>query len=153
MMKAMKSMLVMLVAANAVLAGLVVLPDARAAEEEEAMGLRAVMKELGRDMQAVTGAISREDWALVQELAPGIAHHAQPPAMEKVRILRWVGTDAGKFRAFDAEVGRAANDMAAAAARGDGQEVIRAFSQVQQACLACHQQFREPFVEHFYQRR
>lgn len=148
-----KSFLVMAIAATATLATLVVFADARAGEKEESMGLRAVMKELGRDMQAVTGAISREDWALVEELAPGIAHHAQPPAMEKVRILKWVGTDAGKFRAFDAQVERAANDMAAVAARGNGQHVIRAFSEVQQACLDCHQQFRKPFVEHFYDRR
>src|SRR3546814_9385357 len=111
------------------------------------------MEELGRNLEAVTGAISREDWALVEELAPGIAHHAQPPAMEKMRILKWLGADAGKFRTLDARVERAANDMAAAAAGGNGQEVIRAFSEVQQACLDCHQQFRKPFVEHFRDRR
>src|SRR3546814_20113383 len=73
--------------------------------------------------------------------------------MEKMRILKWLGADAGKFRTLDARVERAANDMAAAAAGGNGQEVIRAFSEVQQACLACHQPFPKPFVEHFRDRR
>lgn len=152
-----KSFLVLAIAATAMLASLLEFADARAGErageKEESMGLRTVMKELGRNMEAVTGAISREDWALVEELAPGIAHHAQPPAMEKMRILKWLGADAGKFRTLDARVERAANDMAAAAAGGNGQEVIRAFSEVQQACLDCHQQFRKPFVEHFRDRR
>src|SRR3546814_12941302 len=92
------------------------------------MGLRTVMKELGRNMEAVTGAISREDWALVEELAPGLAHHAQPPAMEKMRILKWPGADAGKIRTLDARVERAANDLAAAAAGGSGHAVSRAFA-------------------------
>lgn len=147
-----KYLLALLAAATAALVAVVVLADARAAEKEKAMGLRLVMQELGRDMQAVTGAISREDWVMVAKLAPGIGRHAQPPAMEKMRIIKWVGKDAGQFRALDARVGQAADDMAAAASRGDGAETIRAFADVQQACLACHTQFRKPFVKHFYQR-
>src|SRR5690606_9355418 len=115
-----KYLLALLAVATATLVAVVVLADARAAEKEKAMGLRLVMQELGRDMQAVTGAISREDWAMVAKLAPEIGRHAQPPAMEKMRIIKWVGKDAGQFRALDARVGQAADDMAAAASRGDG---------------------------------
>lgn len=127
--------------------------DVQARDGEDSMGLRSVMEKLGRDLQAVTGAISKEDWARVGELSPGIGRHDEPPAMEKVRILGWIGSDVGKFRAFDARVEEAADAMGAAAARGDGFEVIRRFSEVQQACLGCHQQFRRPFVEHFYNQR
>ena len=38
-------------------------------------------------MQAVTGAISKEEWALVAALALKIAKHAEPPLSEKMRIL------------------------------------------------------------------
>lgn len=48
------------------------------------MALRSVMEKLGRDMQAVTGAISKEEWTLVAELAPKIAKHAEPPLGEKM---------------------------------------------------------------------
>src|SRR3546814_7084723 len=103
-----KSFLVLAIAATAMLASLLEFADARAGEraggKEESMGLRTVMQELGRNMEAVTGAISREDWALVEELALGTAHHAQPPAMETMRILKWLGADAGKFRTLDARV-------------------------------------------------
>ena len=108
------------------------------------------MEKLGRDMQAVAGAISKEDWALVAELAPEIANHAEPPMSEKVRILAWLGADAGKFRGFDGQVHDAASSMGEAAKRGDGQTVIVDFARVQQSCLACHQGFRKSFQEYFY---
>lgn len=126
---------------------------AQSAEAAKPMALRSVMEKLGRDMQAVTGAISKEEWALVAELAPKIAKHAEPPLSEKMRILGWLGTDAGKFRDFDGHVHDAATAMGDAAKRGDGQAVITAFSKTQQNCLACHQSFRQSFVEQFYGKR
>ena len=123
------------------------------ADDAKPMALRGVMQQLGRDMQAVTGAISQEHWALVARLAPKIASHAEPPLSEKMRILAWLGTDAGKFRGFDEQVHQAADAMGAAAKRGDGQAVIQDFAKVQQSCLACHQNFRKSFQEHFYEKR
>lgn len=124
-----------------------------AAEPAKPMVLQNVMVKLGRDMQAVTGAISREDWAAVAELAPGIARHAEPPMSEKLRILAWLGTDAGRFRGFDEQVHEAAEAMGEAATRADGQAVIAHFGRVQQSCLACHQGFRKSFQEHFHEKR
>ena len=123
---------------------------AQSADAAKPMALRSVMERLGRDMQAVTGAISKEEWTLVAELAPKIAKHAEPPLGEKMRILGWLGTDAGKFRGFDGQVHDAASAMGDAARRRDGQAVIAAFSKKQQSCLACHQSFRQSFVEQFY---
>lgn len=117
------------------------------------MALRGVMDKLGRDMQAITGAISKEEWAVVVELAPKIANHAEPPVAEKMRILAWLGTDAGKFRSHDGQTHESATAMGDAAKRGDGLAVISAFSKVQQSCLICHQSFRKPFLEHFYENR
>ena len=126
---------------------------AQPVETMKPMVLRTVMEKLGSDMQAVTGAISKEEWTLVAELAPKIAKHAEPPLPEKMSILGWLGTDAGKFRDFDAHVHDASTAMADAAKRGDGQAVITAFSKTQQSCLACHQRFRQSFVEQFYGKR
>lgn len=135
------------------LAGSAAAQTGQAAEAVKPMVLRGVMEKLGRDMQAVTGAISKEDWALVGTLAPKIASHAGPPMTEKVRILSWLGNDAGKFRGFDGQTHEAATAMGEAAKRGDGQAVIAAFAHVQQSCLACHQGFRKSFVEHFHGNR
>jgi len=119
-------------------------------EEPPPMGLRIAMQKLGQDMQAVTGAIAMEDWAKVAELAPGIAHHAEPPPAEKVRIIGWLGANAGKFRGFDAQAHEAATTMGEAATRGDGLAVITAFAKVQEGCLGCHQGFRKAFIAHFH---
>lgn len=128
-------------------------PAGAQAESANPMALRGVMDKLGRDMQAITGAISKEEWAVVAELAPKIANHAEPPVAEKMRILAWLGTDAGKFRSHDGQTRESATAMGDAAKRGDGLAVISAFSKVQQSCLGCHQSFRKPFMEHFYENR
>lgn len=126
--------------------------NAQSVPVEKPMELRNIMEKLDHDMQAVTGAISREDWALVAELAPGIANHAQPAQSEKVQILTWLGADAGKFRGFDMQVHDAAIEMGVAAKQANGQGVITAFSKAQQSCLACHQSFRQPFIKRFYEK-
>lgn len=137
-------------AAIMVLAGSAMADSGLSTEATKPLALRGVMERLGRDMQAATGAISKEDWVLVAALAPKIASHAEPPLPEKVRILSWLGSDAGRFRGFDGQAHDAATAMGEAAKRRDGQAVIAAFAKVQQSCLGCHQSFRQPFVEHFY---
>lgn len=122
---------------------------ASAEEPAKPVVLRGVMQQLDRDMQAVTAAIAHEDWPRVAELAPKIGEHPAPPLGEKLRILAWLGTDAGKFRRYDTSVREASAAMGEAAARGDGEAVIAGFAKVQQACLGCHQAFRKPFVQHF----
>lgn len=114
------------------------------------MALQGIMIKLGQDMQAVTAAISIEDWATVERLAPGIADHAEPPGEEKARIIGWLGKDAPKFRGYDMQAHEAAAVMGEAAARKDGVAAIAAFARVQESCLGCHQEFRQPFMAHFY---
>ncbi|HEY6096390.1 MAG TPA: cytochrome c [Gallionellaceae bacterium] len=121
-----------------------------AADAAEPLAFQGVMKDLGRHMQTVAGAIALEDWATVEKTAPLIAAHAQPPAEEKARIVKFMGANMGKFKSFDMQAHEAAHEMAHAAAEKNGQKVIDAYRDVQSACLGCHQNFRKPFVEHFY---
>ncbi|MDE2309435.1 MAG: cytochrome c [Betaproteobacteria bacterium] len=120
------------------------------AQATEPLELRNVMKELGKNMQTVTDGISREDWTLVEKTSHLIAEHPQPPFTEKIRITSFMGTDMGKFKGFDRQTHKAANEMAKAAQEKDGQKVISSFQKLQSSCLACHQAFRPAFVEHFY---
>lgn len=119
----------------------------------EPMAMRKVMRELGKGMQAVTDGISREDWQLVVETAPRIAEHPRPPLEERVRVLAFVGGNAERFKELDEQTHQAAKTLEQAAKRGDGQAVIASFAALQNSCLACHQNFRKPFVEHFYGQR
>lgn len=120
------------------------------ADKPLALALRQIMQELGENMQTITDGISREEWALVAETAPAIASHSQPPAIERMRILRFLGTDANTFRNHDKRVQQAAQRLEKAAKERNGAEVIAAFATLQNRCLACHQEFREPFTAHFY---
>lgn len=125
-------------------------PALAAAESAQPLAMRSIMQDLGRHMQTVTLAIAREDWALVEKTAPLIAQHPQPPLMEKTRILRFVGTNMGKYKNHDHKTHAAAHELAQAAKNKDGMAVIAAFQSVQTGCYGCHQEFRKPFVEHFY---
>lgn len=116
----------------------------------EPLVLQKVMKDLGKHMQAITDGISREDWALVEKTAPLIGEHPQPPIAEKTRIIGFMGSKMGKFKAYDGETHDAAHALAQAANKGDGRAVINAFQTLQSSCYNCHQEFRKPFVKHFY---
>lgn len=116
----------------------------------EPLAFQGVMKDLGKHMQTVSGAIALEDWELVAKTAPLIAAHPQPPAEEKARIISFMGSDMGKFKSFDMQTHEAAHELQHAANEKDGMRVIAAFQKVQTSCLGCHQSFRKPFVEHFY---
>ncbi|MHB1236836.1 MAG: cytochrome c [Gallionella sp.] len=114
------------------------------------LALRKIMQDMGKNMQVITDGISREDWGLVAKVAPLIADHPQPPLVEKMRILSFAGADAGKFKSHDEKTHQAARVLQQAAVRSDGQAVISSFAMLQNNCLACHQSFRKPFLEHFY---
>lgn len=116
----------------------------------EPMALQKVMKDLGKNMQAVTDGISREDWALIEKTAPLIGDHPQPPLSEKMRIIGFVGSNMGKFKAYDGETHEAAEVLALAARNKDGHAVINAFQTLQTSCYNCHREFRKSFVKHFY---
>ena len=116
---------------------------------EELSGLKQVMRELGRNMQVVTDGISREDWGLVKEISPKIASHPQPPLSEKLRIIGFLGREMERFKSLDGETHRAATELERAASERDGRKVISAFQQLQVACFACHETYRDRIVRHF----
>jgi cytochrome c556 len=116
----------------------------------EPLALQKIMKDLGKNMQAITDGISRGDWELVEKTAPLIADHPKPPFGEKLRILGFVGTNMNKYKEYDGETHDQAQAVGKAAKARDGQGVILAFQKLQTGCYNCHSEFRKPFVEHFY---
>jgi hypothetical protein len=126
---------------------------AQQATDARPLELRRIMQELGTSMQATVDAIAREDWARVANIAPRIASHPEPPTEEKVRIITLMGAEAGRFRGFDQQSHDAARLMGQAAEKRDAEGVIAAFAKVQGACLGCHQNYRQKFLDHFYGKR
>ena len=119
-------------------------------KQDEVMALRTIMQEMSDKMQLVTDAIAREQWSQVAIAAPLIGDHRQPPFMEKTRILRFVGGEAGTFRSYDKKTQETAQLLKQAALAEDGVQIIDAFASLQKTCLSCHQRFRQSFVAHFY---
>jgi cytochrome c556 len=122
-------------------------PGVQAAEP---LALQKIMKDLGKNMQDISGGISREDWALVENTALLIADHPQPGLLEKMRILSFVGTNVGKYKAYNAATHDHARAAGKAAKIRDGAGVVLAFQKLQASCDNCHSEFRKPFVAHFY---
>ncbi len=120
------------------------------AQAAEPLAFQGVMRDLGKHMQTVVGAISYEDWELVAKTAPLIAAHPQPSLGEKARIVAYIGLNMGTFKSFDTQTHEAVHEMQHAAVEKDGLQVIAAFQKLQTGCLGCHQNFRAAFVEHFY---
>ncbi len=120
------------------------------AQAAEPLVLQKVMQDLGKYMQVITDGISREDWGLVEKTAPLIAEHPQPPLAEKTRIIGFMGSKMGKFKAYDGATHEQAQAVGKAANAQDGPGVILAFQKLQSSCYNCHSEFRKPFVEHFY---
>lgn len=126
---------------------------AQQATDARPLELRRIMQDLGSGMQSAVDAIAREDWARVAAIAPRIASHPEPPTEEKVRIITLMGAEAGRFRGFDQQSHDAARLLGQAAEKRDGEGVIAAFAKVQGACLGCHQNYRQKFLDHFYGKR
>ncbi|MFA7318741.1 MAG: cytochrome c [Sulfuricella sp.] len=123
---------------------------ASGAHAAEPLALQKIMKDLGKNMQLITGGISRGDWELVEKTAPLIADHPKPPFGETLRILAFVGTNMDKYKDYDGETHDQAQAVGKAAKAKDGPGVILAFQKLQTSCYNCHSEFRKPFVEHFY---
>ena len=111
--------------------------------------LRTIMRDMGQNMQVIADAISREDWTLVARTASLLTDRPQPSMAEKVRLLGFLGADAGAFRAYDKKTRQAAQALERAAMRGDGEASIAAFATLEAGCLGCHRDFRQSFVEHY----
>jgi cysteine synthase len=98
----------------------------------------------------VTDAISREDWEQVAITASQIDNHPQPPIAEKLRILRFAGSNVIKFNGFDKQTHQAIKELEEIAIKIDGNGAIAQFATLRNSCLACHQIFRNIFKEYFY---
>lgn len=118
--------------------------------DSEPMALRLIMQDLELNMQRIASAIIHEDLATVAELAPLVADHDEPPMTEKMRILSFMGSDAGAFKSLDGVTHDTAMMLKEVAEENDGDAVIKTYADLLQSCVACHQKFKQPFVDHFY---
>ncbi len=116
----------------------------------EPLALQKIMSDMGENMQAITAGISAENWQQVEKNAVLIADHPQPPIIDKVRIMSFIGMQMGAFKELDGKTHEAARKLAKTVNSQNGYEIIAAFSELQNTCMACHVKFRQSYVKHFY---
>lgn len=116
----------------------------------EALTLQKIMQDLGTNMQSISDGISREDWALVEKNARQVADHPRPSMDEKKRIMAYMGDKMATFKGYDIKTHNAARELSTHAAQKNGDDIITAFAALQKTCLACHENFRQDFQQHFH---
>ncbi len=109
----------------------------------EPLSLKAIMGDMGKEMERITASISTENWARVEKSAALIADHPKPPMSERKQIKNILGTEMGQFKGVDMKTHAAARELTKAASAQDGQRVISAFSALQSHCLTCHEAYRK----------
>lgn len=135
---------------GALLAGLATTAQANDIALPEPLALRKIMQDLEKNMHLMADGIAREDWPLVEKVAPRIADHPQPPFIEKIRIMGFVGTHIGKYKAYDGSIDEHAQAVGKAAKSKDSHGAMLMFRKLQASCDSCHNEFQKPFVAHFY---
>lgn len=122
------------------------------ATDESDLALRDIMKKIGNEFSSISYNIAILRLDRVSENAESIANHGQPPVFEKLKIFTFLGQDAPAFKKYDEELVAKANLIELASSKGELDNVVDLFGSLQETCIRCHSQFREPFIEHFYRK-
>ena len=117
------------------------------------LALRKIMQDMEKNMNIMADAISQKNWPLVARIAPLIADHRQPPFIEKMRIMGFVGTSISKYKAYDGSVAEQAQAVGKAAKSNDAKGTELMFRTLQASCDSCHNEFQKSFVVHFYSKK
>lgn len=112
------------------------------ANAQEPQSLLHIMREMGQNLNDVTGGMLRDDYDAVAAAAQSIANHPQPPMEERLIIIGGLGADAGKFRQDDQIVHDAALALKQAAERKNGELLVERYTNLIGGCMSCHGGFR-----------
>jgi len=109
----------------------------------DAQTLRTIMQGLSVDMQAFSHALFTGDSLQMVARAGAMADHAHLLPSEVQRISGLLGAEMPAFEAADERVHHGAERLHELSRSGQLDAVARQLGEVQQGCVACHNQFRE----------
>jgi mono/diheme cytochrome c family protein len=118
-----------------------------APHDASAADLKIIMRQLGRDMDALNAALWVRDFGALAIAATAIAEHPHVSPQEKARVQAALGADFAAFGAADRRVHDAAMRTAGAAANEDTARVLSELGSLQVGCVACHDAFRDRLRE------
>lgn len=109
--------------------------------------MQRIMQGMSESMTRIAAGLWRDDYALVQTAAKGIAEHPEPSLLEKLALLGRLGGDAPRFMEADEALQSSALALVEAAAEGRPEQVLERYQQVLQRCVACHRWYRTAVEE------
>jgi len=104
--------------------------------------LKLVMQGLLVDTQQLTSAMLTEDFTLIEKIAKNIADHPKPSMATRMKLMKAMGAEMGKFKANDGVVHGAAVAMVKSAQNKDIKAVGDNFQTMISGCLSCHGEFK-----------
>ncbi len=119
-----------------------ILPLTLAAAPAKPGTLKAIMVDLGVQMETIQRALWTEDHASIATAAKAIAEHPHVSAEERQRVMGILKSEMADFVAGDRAVHDGALRLADAATRGEMDAVLKELAELQAGCVACHTRFR-----------
>lgn len=116
-------------------------------QQPETMPLVPMMRLLLADMQMVDEGIYTEDYAMIAGNAENIADHPTMTEEDKKLVKTTLGEEMKQFVAFDMTVHHHADSMRMAAEQEKMEEILRHYKIVQQGCVDCHVNYRDPITK------
>lgn len=123
--------------------GWMLYPDEKS-RQPETMPLVPMMQQLLTDMQQVDRGIYTEDFGAIEQGASRISDHPTMTSQDKKLVKKTLGAEIKHFVEFDMVVHHHADSMRMAAIEEDMLEVLHHYRIVQQGCVDCHSNYREP---------
>ncbi len=111
--------------------------------KENQITFKDVMQDLLTDTQQITKGIILEDFQLIEQAANKIANHPKPDLAIRMKVVKTLGNEMGKFKAKDTVVHNSAVNILSAAKANDMNTITKEYQQLVNGCLACHAGFKE----------
>jgi len=118
-------------------------PQSSFAESSEPVTFKSVMQGLLTDTKKITEGIVLEDFALIESSANKIVSHPKPDLIVRMKLIKAIGSEMGKFKAKDTIVHDSAVNLVKAAQAKDMAAVKQEYSTLINGCLGCHSNFKE----------
>ncbi len=104
--------------------------------------LKAIMVDLGDEMNTLQSGLWLEDYEVVSASAMKVANHPNVSDEEKIRVMTAMGADMSAFVTIDKLVHNGAVALSEAAESKDMPKTLEALAALQKNCVDCHSSFR-----------
>ncbi len=107
------------------------------------VSFKTVMQGLLTDTKNITEGIVLEDFTLIEKAAKNIVDHPKPDLAIRMKLVKAMGSEMGKFKAKDTVVHNSAVALVKAAQAKKIDAVTQEYQTLINGCLGCHASYKE----------